>query len=103
PVGAATLSGLPGSSAAWLARSVRDAEAAGSNPAFPTRGRLHCGLSVVGSDGPVVVQVPLFDVGELGVGTGFDMHEVIVGSGQCADQLVELQLGGRLFTALSVL
>ena len=26
-----------GSSAAWLARSVRDAEAAGSNPAFPTR------------------------------------------------------------------
>src|SRR6516164_3213037 len=27
----------PGSSAAWLARSVRDAEAAGSNPAFPTR------------------------------------------------------------------
>ena len=29
--------GLPtGSSAAWLARSVRDAEVAGSNPAFPT-------------------------------------------------------------------
>jgi prevent-host-death family protein len=26
----------PGSSAAWLARSVRDAEVAGSNPAFPT-------------------------------------------------------------------
>ncbi len=29
--------GATGSSAAWLARSVRDAEAAGSNPAFPTR------------------------------------------------------------------
>ena len=26
-----------GSSAAWLARSVRDAEVAGSNPAFPTK------------------------------------------------------------------
>jgi hypothetical protein len=30
------LSAHPGSSAAWLARSVRDAEVAGSNPAFPT-------------------------------------------------------------------
>ena len=29
-------SGPPGSGAAWLARSVRDAEVAGSNPAFPT-------------------------------------------------------------------
>jgi len=28
--------GPTGSSAVWLARSVRDAEAAGSNPAFPT-------------------------------------------------------------------
>lgn len=26
-----------GSSAAWLARHVRDVEAAGSNPAFPTK------------------------------------------------------------------
>ena len=29
----------PGSSAAWLARSVRDAEAGGSNPPFPTHKR----------------------------------------------------------------
>ena len=36
---------LTGSSAAWLARSVRDAEAAGSNPAFPTRSEGSAGLS----------------------------------------------------------
>ena len=35
----ATMAPETGSSAAWLARSVRDAEAGGSNPPFPTRKR----------------------------------------------------------------
>ena len=48
-------------------------------------------------------EVALFEVGHLLVGAGFDMHEMIVGSRQRADQLIELQLGGGLLAALGVL
>ena len=38
----------------------------------------------------MVLEVALFQVGELLVRSGFDVDEVIVGFGQSADQLVEL-------------
>ena len=62
PGGSAVRVGLPGpgSSAAWLARSVRDAEAGGSNPAFPTHSPpppTACGVVETSKDGCVVPAV----------------------------------------------
>lgn len=43
------------------------------------------------------------EIGELLVLGRFDMDEMIVSLWQCADELVELELGGGLFPALGVL
>ena len=57
----------PGSSAAWLARSVRDAEVAGSNPAFPTDGR-RTEKVLVKAALPDALAVSIITIGELRAG-----------------------------------
>jgi hypothetical protein len=60
-------------------------------------------LLVVGADGETVLDVALLDLRHLFVRTRLDAHEVVIGSRQRLDQLVQLELRRSLLPALRVL